>query len=217
MIARLVFLLMFSFASASSAFAQSYSEKTMVQQSGNWESFRLCGNDGNCIWRATTTATNTDDLLMLEWSESENLGMPQALMLSRISYESMSTWDTNIDHVATQLRVDLNPIKTTSVPRYLDRDSRVLIALVPQEIVNRSFVRQLKQGNMLRYRTEVNGFKHTRLFSLRGAAKAITRAEELSKAAYKLRNDNYDPYFDDPSFGGVNNSHRSSRYGEASF
>lgn len=214
MIARLVFLLTLSFVSASSTFAQSYSEKLMVQQSGYWESFRLCGNDGSCVWRATTTATNTDDLLMLEWSESENLDLPQVQMLSRISYESMATWDTNIDHVATQLRVDLNPIRTTTVPRYLDRDSRVLIALVPQEIINRSFVRQLKQGNMLRYRTDVNGFKHTRLFSLRGAAKAISRAEGMSKAAYKLRNDNYDPYFDDPSLGGGS---RSTRPGEASF
>lgn len=202
MITRIIFLLAFSFITASNVFAQGNASRSFEQYSGNWASFRLCGIDGSCVWRASTKAANTDDLLALDWPESEKLDAPIIQLITNVDDAVISSWINDSDYVHTQLRVDLNPIRNSFVLRNIDRAFKVIFSTVPPDTANKSFVLELKRGNTLRYRTDVNGFKHTRQFSLRGATKAISRAETMAKAAYEMKHDNYDPYFDDPSLYG---------------
>lgn len=170
--------------------------QTQRLENGDWASYRLCGSAGDCYWRAATFSSS-GQLFALDFPEYKK-NKPMALFVDEVPLSAMQTWDTDNDRISGKLRVDLNPIRSCTINRQLDRALQTLFSYVPESVANSSFIDQLKFGTTLRYRQVINGNNYTCKFSLRGASAAITRAEREAKAAYDRTMNGYDPYFDGP-------------------
>lgn len=183
------------------ASAQEVGQSTNHQYSGDWVSFRLCGSDGKCYWRASTASADSSEMLALDWPEFDKFPVPVTQIILLVSFETMQRWQGNTDQIDGKLRVDLRPIRNTKLFRELNRSTRTLFTNIPPSAADASFINELKLGNTFRLRTTVNGYNYTSQFSLRGAAQAINRAQNAAARAYERASGGYDPYFDNPNFG----------------
>ena len=184
------------------ASAQEIGQSTNHVYSGDWTSFRLCGSDGKCFWRASTNSSDSSETLALDWPEFEKFPVPVTSIILAVPFETMQMWQGNTDQIEGKLRVDLKPIRTTTLFRELNRSTRMLFTNIPPTSADASFIKELKLGNTFRLRTTINGRNYTSIFSLKGAAQAINRAQNSARTAYDKANNGYDPYFDNPYFNG---------------
>lgn len=184
-----------------SSAAEEFGQITNNINSGDWSSYRVCGSDGICLWRASTNSTNRDESFVLDWPENNYTDIPVAqTIVGNIPFDAMKSWNTDSDIANGKFRVDLNPIREFQFSRNLNRGMRTIFYNFPPTTVNESFIQQLKLGNTLRFRQTINARNFTTIYSLKGAAQAIKRAQESAKNAFFKQKDGYDPYFDNPYF-----------------
>lgn len=96
-----------------------------------------------------------------------------------LSDKDLSTWDRDSDRIRVKVRIDNQPYVETILNRKLYRKNKILNAFFPTNKFGKKFIKNLKQGTVLKVRYyPTNSEPFTVKFSLKGATAAFNYANQ---------------------------------------
>lgn len=160
-------------------------------RSGDWYSMKLCGFEG-CLWRALTI--NRSTTLVVDFYSNGNHSIS---LITDVPASAVSSWDEgSTDTMPARVRIDYTPIIETVFSRNFQRQDMLIFANFNPKQFGKQFVNALKRGLKLRIQQLADRGTITTSYSLRGAARAITRAQNNAWGTAPERRD--EDFFNTP-------------------
>lgn len=166
--------------------------------SGDWYSAKLCGFNG-CVWRAITVSR--DMTLAVDFYPN---GKHHVSLISNVPSSALETWgEQNRDAMPARVRVDYTPIIETTFNRYFQREDMLLFYNFDDNQFGKGFINSLKRGQKVRIQLLADQGIATLSFSLRGASRALSRAQNNAWGTSQEKRD--EDFFNTPMKGDSSN------------